>query len=524
MKKIIALFIILSLCFTLFACSTTPSDSDGKDKVNSGDGKEDELQKEEVTEAVAFITVDINPSIEITADADGTVASIYGANEDGQILLYTEGEKLIGVNYETAIDYITNLAVELGYLDAETGDINTSVIADDAELAKELRNKIGAKIKAAATENGITVKIDTRDAFSLLCELEALKEQYPDNVNIQAATASQYKLALTLSEREDISIVAAFEYDTDEVIKRINSAHGKLEAYATDAYLAAKSEAVHIFNIAMGIIIDGAYNEVYMANLMGHINTFYYGAVYQAYKTTARTYRSIYDIKVFADSMASFEVDEATVSEVAAELGLEDTECLKNEEGKITVESLIAFVDDFLKNNEVSEEIKSNVSEMIADAKVACELANKGTSELYQNDINSLKQRISTIVNTIKSNSTAITILMSEEGKAEFEKCLADLSEVDVKIGEIIEGGVTVSEIDVLATEAELKADEMLTKIKADLSESELKLAEAKIEVLKAAQQTLTQQFESRLTLAENEAKSYIEAKREERKNANNVN
>lgn len=30
---------------------------------------------------------------------------------------------------------------------------------------------------------------------------------------------------------------------------------------------------------------------------------------------------------------------------------------------------------------------------MIEDAKVSCELANKGTSELYQNDINSLKQR-----------------------------------------------------------------------------------------------------------------------------------
>ena len=515
MKKILSLLLVLTLAISLFSCELLT----GKNPPEN-----DPPEKGEAGEAVAFVTVDINPSIEITLDDKGLVASVYGANEDGQILLYGEVEVLIGLSYEDAIEYITNLAVELGYLDAETGTINTSVVADDLAFAEEIQSRLGDKIKATATENGITITIDTSDPFSLLCELEELKAKYPDRADIQSLTPTEYKLASTLSEREDISIIAALEYDSSEMIDRISAAHSTLESYATEAYLAAKREASRIFEKAMGIHIAGAYNEIYMKNLMKHVGTFYYGAAYQAYATTAITYRSIYEIKQFGDSMASFQPSATTVEALKTELGLTDTTVLEDENGNITLDSLIKFCDEFIAHNEVPEDVKAEVQDILADVKVAAELKDKATTTMYAADMVTLKTQIGTVITTINTAYASTKFVMTDEQKADIEACLADLALVEEKVGEIMDGGVTLTDVDLLATDAEMKAAEMLEKIKADLSDEELAAAEARIEELKALQKKLTEDFEARLSEAEAEAKKYIEDAREARKNANSAN
>lgn len=514
MKKFLSLILVLTLAISLFSCQLTPSNPDDQDPP----------KKETAGDAVAFVTVDINPSIEITLDENGVVATVYGANEDGQILLYGEVEALVGMSYEDAIAYITDLAVELGYLDAETGTINTSVVADNLEFAEEVQAKLGERIKAAATEKGITIDIDTSDPFSLLCELEELKAKYPDRADIQAVTPTEYKLAVTLSQREGISIIAALEYDSSEMINRISAAHSTLETYATEAYLAAKREATRIFEKSMGIVIAGAYNDVYMKNLMKHPGTFYYGAVYQAYSTTALTYRSIYEIKAFGDSMVDYEPDAATIEAIRTELGLTDTTALENEEGKITLDSLIAFCDEFLATHKVSEDVKTEIRSIVSSAKAAAELADKAATEMYAADVELLKAKIGVVISGINSAYNGAKLFMTDEQMAEIEACLADLALVEEKVGSIMEDGVTLSEIDVLATEAEELAAEMLVKIKADLSEDELAEAETKIENLKALQAQLTADFEARLSAAENEAKTFIENARKAREEGESAN
>ncbi len=514
MKKFLSLILVLTLAISLFSCQLTPGNPDDQDPP----------KKETAGDAVAFVTVDINPSIEITLDEKGVVATVYGANEDGQVLLYGEAEILVGMSYEDAIAYITSLAVELGYLDAETGTINTSVVADDLAFAEEVQSKLGERIKATATENGITIDIDTSDPFSLLCELEELKAKYPNREDIQAVTPTEYKLAVTLSEREGISIVAALEYDSSEMIERISKAHSTLETYATEAYLAAKREATRIFEKSMGIVIAGAYNDVYIKNALKHPGTFYYGAAYQAYATTALTYRSIYEIKAFGDSMVDYEPDAATIEAIKTALDLSDTTALENEEGKITLDSLIAFCDEFLATHQVSEDVKTEIRSIVAGAKAAAELADKATTEMYAADMEHLKGKIGFVISTINSTYSTVKFIMTDAQKAEIEACLADLALVEEKVGQIMEGGVTLSEVDVLATEAEELAAEMLTRIEADLSAEELAEAEAKIEDLKALQAQLAADFEARLSAAETEAKSFIENARKSREESNSAN
>ncbi len=517
MKKLLSLILVLTLAISLFACQVPP-DGTGNTGSSGNNNQSGSTETPPASDAVAFVTIDINPSIEITLDDKGVVVSVYGANEDGQILLYGEADTLVGMSYEDAVACITDLAVEFGYLDAETGTVNTSVIADDLAFAEEIRAKLGDRIKAAATENGITIDIDTSDPFSLLCELEELKAKYPDRVNVQNLTPTQYKLAATLSERENISIIAALEYDSSEMIQRIGAAHSTLESYATEAYLAAKREATRIFEKSMGIVIAGAYNDVYMKNAVKHPGTFYYGAAYQAYATTALTYRSVYEIKAFGDSMADYEPDAETIEAIKTRLGITDTAALENGEGKITLDSLIAFCDEFMsEHDEISAKAKVEIRSIIAGAKAAAELADKATTEMYRADMERLKAQIGTVISTINSTyailsaNPLVQYIITPDQRAEIEACVADLELVQAKVGEIIEGGVTLSEVDVLATEAEEKAAEMLTRIKADLSEEELSEAEKKMENLKEMQKQLTTDFEARLSLAESEAKRFIE-------------
>jgi hypothetical protein len=257
---------------------------------------------------------------------------------------------------------------------------------------------------------------------------------------------------------------------------------------------------------------------------MKHLGTFYYGAAYQAYATSAITYRSIYEIKQFGDSMASFQPSATTVESLKTKLGLTDTTALEDENGNITLDSLIKFCDEFMAHNEVPEDVKAEVRHILADVKVAAELKNKATTSMYSADLLALNAQIKTLVVTVNGVYTTAKIFMTDEQKTDIEACLADLDLVTEKVDEILEGGVSLTDVDLLATDAEIKAAEMLEKIKADLSEEELAAAEARIEELKKLQAELTAEFEERLAKAEMDAKKYIEDAREARKNANSAN
>lgn len=289
--------------------------------------------------------------------------------------------------------------------------------------------------------------------------------------------------------------------------------------------LKCNGELVNINDHKIHIYVRrGAYNDVYMKHLTSHYATFYYGAAYQAYATTALTYRSVYEIKVFGDSMVNYEPNAATIEAIKTELGLSDTTALEDKDGKITLDSLISFCDDFLAKNVVSEDVKAEIKNIISDAKAAAELANEATTTMYATDMANLKIQIGIVISAINTTYNASKFFMNDEQKAEIEACIDDLELVEAQVGEIMEGGVTLSEVDALAIDAEEKAKAMLEKIKGDLSESELAEAEARIEELKALQTKLTTDFENRLTVAENEAKKYIEDARKARESKESDN
>ena len=513
MKKLVAGLLISMLCFTMTSCSF----------IFGTRGDQGKGQTEEKP-ASTFVAIDINPSIELTVSEDGTVVSVYGANEDGQILLYEEEVNIVNKDIEAAVAYITELAKKLGYLNEDNSDVSTTVSAKTEAVAEALKSKIDAKIVASAEEMGLAVSINAETAFALLCELEELKNLYPDNTAIQNLTPNKYKLAISASNGGDITIEAAASMSNEALISEINKAHKTLEAYATDAYLEAKARAIAMFESSMGVISDGVYTKIYAeraASILAnpsYINTIHYGAMYQAYKTSARTYLAVLEIMKFADEYTSYELDEASVADIKAALSIADDSQLRDENGKITLGSVSDFCNKFIDENDVSEDVKTSVKEILAEAKDAAELVVMA-SGAYEIELATLKSAIQTVISNVTTVSSTILPVLPADAKAEFEACLEDLRATSEKIADIMENGDTSDAVILLAEQAQKKADEVLEKIENNLTDAEKAKAEAILTAVESQVKTLTSEFEGRLSVAEAQAKQYIENKRQQRLN-----
>ncbi|MFZ5626826.1 MAG: anti-sigma factor domain-containing protein [Bacillota bacterium] len=120
-------------------------------------------------EPVAFLTVDINPSIELALTENGHIISARGLNSDGQRLLAKA--KLEGLTWEEALDQILDLAAKSNYLPGNRQNLIVTTLTvvkkNKAKpvLAKErVKLVLAEKIKAKALPaQAIALEADPSD-------------------------------------------------------------------------------------------------------------------------------------------------------------------------------------------------------------------------------------------------------------------------------------------------------------------------------------------------------------------------
>ena len=69
---------------------------------------------------LAYVTMSINPSIELVVNGENEVLAINGTNDDGKILL--QDEDLVGKDLDLVTVRIADLLVELKYVTEENGE------------------------------------------------------------------------------------------------------------------------------------------------------------------------------------------------------------------------------------------------------------------------------------------------------------------------------------------------------------------------------------------------------------------
>lgn len=168
----------------------------------------------------AYVSLDINPEVELVVDKNNNVVSVRGENEDGQVLLYEEAG-IKGESVDKAVEKITELAIKYGYLDENNKVVDAIVTSGNEKFEKEVLGKVESSVTVAGENFGLDVKTDLEGAYSLLRKYEEVKAENPDNKDIQKMSVAKFKLALSVSETGDITFEAAVKMDEKELIKTL---------------------------------------------------------------------------------------------------------------------------------------------------------------------------------------------------------------------------------------------------------------------------------------------------------------
>ena len=124
LKFVFVLFAVLGLGFILAACTDVSAQED------------------------AYVTIDINPSIELIVTPSEIVVYANALNEDGELLLVNL--ELVGLNLTVAINLILDEAINLGFIDPESPE--TIVSIDTISTNEQVREKIHNRIKERINE------------------------------------------------------------------------------------------------------------------------------------------------------------------------------------------------------------------------------------------------------------------------------------------------------------------------------------------------------------------------------------
>ena len=486
MKKILGMFLAVFSVFGLVSC----------------------LEKEAKAEGESYVSLDINPSIELIVSSDDEVLEVYATNDDAKAMLYGEVE-IKGMDFEEAIDKITDLSIEYGYLTEENSVIEYSISSTDNEELKEaLEAKINAKIKDKALEFKFDISLSKEGVFSLIREFEKVKKENPNNADIQKLSIEEFKLIKSAqSSDEKLTVEEAVELDTKELMERIRNSRDEAYNIATKKYDRLVSESKIVYEKALKSFERSVYASYYMKNVINHpVN---YGLLYSLYGTAADTLQAMVDLSNKVDSYAKQVLTEdelAVIAEAVNKLGVAKEEFfneIKDEEGNITLDSINAYLDKLVKNLEDNEDIKAIVEELKTsmsdvDAKVEEKLEKLG--EKYNAEIEAL---VKTFEATYKQISS-LGALMPAELKAVLDTYLAELQEMNNMFKEALTEQITLTKINEWITELREKEAEMLNKINEDLTEEEL----AEIEELKTKLDSNVKDLEKKMHDAKEDAKN----------------
>lgn len=221
----------------------------------------------------AYITIDINPSIEIITDEEGLVVQVNALNEDADVLL-TDTD-FSGKTVEETIAEILELAKEYGYLDIESENaIVVTYLTDEEEKTSRLENKLMNLIKRQARRKKLQLAVYAASKSEVDEETKELASEF--NVNV-----GKMRLILIAQElNPDLTLEEASGMSIKELTRIIIEARKELRELVKkeerDAYLLLKKvlhdnlffKKVELLNQAIQKTTDEEFGEILMETEM----------------------------------------------------------------------------------------------------------------------------------------------------------------------------------------------------------------------------------------------------------------
>lgn len=144
----------------------------------------------------SYVTLEINPSIELTVNAKGEITQANGVNNDGKMLI--ANQELIGKQVKVAAEIIIDDCIETGYLYEASAELKISWTgAEDAKAEKNLE-KLKKAIDSKLDKVGLDIVVETLESKKEL--LKSYAKEYDATLTEDELNAMEYKTLMSYAE------------------------------------------------------------------------------------------------------------------------------------------------------------------------------------------------------------------------------------------------------------------------------------------------------------------------------------
>lgn len=346
-KSVVVITLILVLSFLFVGCTTTD-------------------QTEPLTFQNAYITLDINPSIEIITGEDGLVTEVNGLNDDAFVLLVDTN--FAGKTISEVVEALMQLATDTGFigLDEENAILITST-TDTPEENDELEKTIEEKVKEFVNDRKIKLDLITAN-LAATEDIKATAEELGISVGkVKLITyAMGFDDTLTLEAAAQMSV-----RDLNKII--INGRKEVKDFYSEeikDAYLDQKDEVKFDFKVKVIELLNGKVQEApdeVFTNLL------------------AKSVATVSDVKAFYQAY----YDELYNFEIPTENDTENTELLEQIENLYmqmqTIKEELRTLYKDIRNPRLTKEELEALLEQVKEKVLAERELNEQINELTKN-------------------------------------------------------------------------------------------------------------------------------------------
>lgn len=282
----------------------------------------------------AYMTVDINPSLEFLLE-DDKVVGVKAGNADGATLI--SGETFEGLGSEECVKKVVELAEDTGYLNEDNADVDISVAADD----ESTRQKIEEHAKKGAEAGSVIAKVNIGARAQDVREVKKLQAE--NDEAYKSLTPVKYRLITAVMQfDETMTYEKGAEMTIKELKDLLEEHEDEFEDYAGEELKEAMEEARDAAKEKM---------EKDLAELCGEE----YAAKFQKYLAYKAAYE---ELKKQAENAVISAEDEAAIAEL---LHMKDLYVV-GETGKIGAETLEKFVD---KLRNLTEETRDAIEKIL---------------------------------------------------------------------------------------------------------------------------------------------------------------
>lgn len=230
----------------------------------------------------SYVTMEINPSIELVVNAKGEITQANGVNDDGKMLVINS--ELVGKNINAAAELIIDDCIETGYIYSGAADLKISLswTSSKDSAAESSLKKLKKAVDNKLAEVGVDMTVETLEAKK--DNLKAQAKEYDPTLTEEELNGMDYKTlmsyaSLNILEKSKLPTVELEEYyqtmkeyefefkKREAIVERLTG----LDAIFKERYTIALNSLKEIINSLMKVKekyflnVDSDYNKAIAA-------------------------------------------------------------------------------------------------------------------------------------------------------------------------------------------------------------------------------------------------------------------